>query len=149
MRPNAEEVLRGVVGSLLTYVMPEVQSEYARTQVMIASALLGVVAGDWNGAAQRLVDDNATLRALAARAADEPAAGALRHELRSLAVETDTSLLLSYLSAANGRLRDAIGRLGVLLVNDEVSPLRAEVIETLRADAVARTLPLMGPRADG
>lgn len=149
MRPNAEEVLRGVAASLMTYVLPEVESAYARTQLGIIAALLGVVANDWDGSAQRLVDDNASLRTLAARAAGEPAVVSIRDELGALAGATDASLRVSDLSASNARLRDAVARLGALLVNDETSPLRAEVIEMLRADAESRTLPLMGPRVDG
>ncbi len=149
MRPNSEEVLRGVAVSLMLYVLPEVESAYARTQLGIVAALLGVVANDWDGSAQRLVDDNASLRTLAARAADEPASGPLRDELRALAGEADASLRLSELSASNARLRDVIAKLGALLVNDETSPLRADVIEMLHADAEARTLALVGPRSDG
>ena len=156
MRPNGEEVVRGVAASLMTYILPEIDSAYARMQLMIAIALLGVVASEWDVAAQRLVDDNAGLRSLAGRAADElaqqPAADSLRAELRALAAEADASLHLSDLSAAGARLRGAIGRLGVLLVNSEapaLRSLRSEVIETLRAQAEARSLSLLGPRADG
>ena len=149
MRPNAEEVLRGVAVSLMTYVLPEVESAYARTQLGIIAALLGVAANDWDGSAQRLVDDNASLRTLAARAADEPASGPLRDELRALAGETDVSVRVSDLSASNARLRDVVARLGARVVNDETSPLRADVIEMLRTDAEARTVSLMGPRSDG
>src|SRR3989304_1848624 len=110
MRPNGEEMLRGIQQSLLTYVLPELQTEYARTELMVIIALLGIVVGEWDGAAQHLLDDNAALRELAHRGAE-----ALADELRSLAGEADTSVRIPDLSAANERLHDAIGRLGVFL----------------------------------
>lgn len=152
MRPNGEEVLRGAGAALLTYVLPEVQSAYVRTELTAVYALLNVVAAGWDGAAQRLVDGNAALRALARRGAEALPDAALAGELRALADETDTSVRLSALSEANGRLGAALGRLGVALEGaDAPAPreLRAALIDHLRADAEARSLHLMGPRADG
>ncbi len=157
MKPNGEEVLRGIQGSLTTYVLPELQSAYARTELMIALGLLGVVADQWDAVAQRLVDDNAALRELARRGAEAlgtvPGGDtSLAHELRSLAQEADASLRLSDLSITNGRLRDAIARLGVALQGSEVAAsraLRTAIIEHLRAEAESRSHELLGPRADG
>ncbi len=153
MRPNAEEVLRGVQGSLLTYVLPEVQTEYARTQLMIVYALLGIVGTQLDDAAQHLVDDNESLRALAARGAEalagDPAQAELADALGSLARGSDASFRLSELSAANGQLRAAIARLGASVQdNASLRALRAEVIDNLRAEAESRSFSLMGPRAD-
>ena len=67
MRPNGQEVLRGVQNTLVTYILPELQSDYARTELMIVHTLVGIVAEEWDGVAQRLVDDNAALRELARR----------------------------------------------------------------------------------
>jgi hypothetical protein len=156
MRPNGEEVLRGVQNSLLTYVLPEVQSEYARTQVMLVYALLGIVGAQSDGAAQWLVDDNAALRELAGRGADalagEPAHAELGDALGSLAQGNDASVRLSELSAANGQLRAAIAQLGVAAQGSDSEPLRslrAQVIDSLRVEAESRSFALMGPRADG
>ena len=154
MRPNGEELLRGVQSSLTTYVLPELQTAYARTELMLVQALLGILASEWDSGAQRLVDDNAALRELALRGAEalDSADAALAGELRSLAGESDPSLRLSDLSAANGRLRGAIGRLGALLEGTDtpaLGELRAAVIEHLRVDAESRSRSLLGPRADG
>lgn len=156
MRPNGEELLRGIQSTLATYVLPEIQSPHVRFELMLATALLGVVAGEWDGAAQRLVDDNAALRGLARRGAEALAGGAkaggLADELRSLAGETDSSLRLSDLSEANQRLRAALARLGPVLEGSDaprLRELRAAVIEHLRAEAEGRSLSLLGPRVDG
>ena len=158
MRPNGEELLHGIQGSLTTYILPELQSAYARTELMLVLVLLGILASDWDSAAQRLVDDNAALRALALRGAeafdstDASLAGGLGEDLRSLSGGAAASLRLSDLTAANGRLRGAIGRLGVLLQDADapaLGELRAAVIEHLRADAESRSRSLLGARADG
>ena len=154
MKPNAEEVLRGVQGALLTYVLPELQTEYARTEVMLVSALLGIVAAQSDGAAQRLVDDNASLRELAGRGADalarDPAQAELAEALGSLTNGSDASVRLSELSAANGQLRAAIARLGVAAQgNASLRALRQEVLDNLRIEAESRSFALMGPRTDG
>ena len=154
MRPNAEEVLRGVQSSLVNYVLPEVQTEYARTEVMLVSALLGIVAAQCDGAAQRLVDDNASLRELAGRGgealAGEPAHAELAEALGSLANGSDASVRLSELSAANGQLRAAIAQLGAAAQeNASLAGLRQEVLDSLRLEAESRSFALMGPRADG
>jgi hypothetical protein len=150
MRPNAEEVLRGVQGSLLTYVLPEVQTEYARTQVMLTYALLGIVAQQADSAAQRLVDDNAALRALAERGAGaldgDPAHVDLSEALGSLARGSDASVRISELSVANGQLRAAIAQLAAATAD---AGLRSDVLSHLRAEVDARSFALMGPRADG
>ena len=158
MHPNGEELLRGAQGTLTTYVLPEVQSAYARSEMMIVHVLLGMVANEWDGAAQRLVDGNAALRALARRAAEalEAAGGeagdALAVELRSLAGGVDASVRITELTASRDALRAAIGRAGVLIQGSDtpaMRSLRGEIIEHLRGDLESRSLPLLGPRADG
>ena len=161
MHPTGEELLRGVQGTLTTYVLPEVQSAYARSEMMIAQVLLGMVANEWDGAAQRLVDGNATLRALARRvgealgnAGEELGGGAtaLATELRSLAAGVDASVRISELTDSRDALRAAIGRAGVLAQGSDtpaMRSLRREIIEHLRGDLESRSLSLLGPRADG
>ena len=156
MHPNSEEVLRGVAGALVTHVLPELQSPYARAQLMFSVSMLGVVANSVDGAAQQLAGDNTSLRALALRAADalpDDAGGAtLRDELRAVGAEVDASLSLSDLSAASGRVRGALGRLGVFLEGAHAPALRSlreDVIDALRAETAGRALSLLGPRAHG
>ena len=156
MHPTNDEVLRGVAGALVTHVLPELQSPYARAQLMFSATMLAVVANGIDAAAQQLVDDNATLRALALRSADtlsdEAYAVDIRDELRALGAGADASLRLTDLAAASERLLDAIGRLGALLETNDTPAsrsLRSDLIEALRAHTEARALSLLGPRADG
>ena len=147
MRPNTEEVLRGVQRSLVTYILPELQSRYAQTQLMIVAGLLGMAADGWDTEAQRLVDDNASWRALTARAAEALSSrdGALARELRVLAQQSDASLLLTELSSANVRLRAALAK--AASVAD--GALRLEIIHRLREHTEAHSQSILGPRADG
>ena len=156
MHPNGEEIVRGIQGALATYVLPEVKSGYAQSQMIIVQVLLGMAASEWDGAAQQLVDDNTSMRALAARGADaldEAGEGqSLAGELRTLGDETDASVRLSDLRANYESLRAAIGRLAVLIESSETAPLRAlraDVLEHLRTDLERRSLSLLGPRTDG
>ena len=95
MRPNAEEIVRGVQASLLSIVLPEIQTEYARTQVTLMYVLLGIVANGIDVSCERLLADNGALRELTARAADAVATPeVLANELLSLA-STEPSLRLT------------------------------------------------------
>ena len=158
MRPNSVEILQGIQGTLMTYVQPEVQGDYARTELMLVNMLLGIVANAWDGAAQALVEDNTALRGLVGEAAKvlefHPVngAGELVDELAALAVEIDMSVGISELSAANDRLRDAVARLGVLLQGSAIQEhveLRANVIEHLQDELDRLPRDLMGTRSDG
>ena len=158
MRPNSAELLQGIQGTLTTYILPEVQSDYARTEFMLVQMLLGIVIRGYDDAAQSLVDDNAALRSLAGEAArvlnTAPigASEALAAELEQLSGATDASVRLSDLTAANDSLRDAIGRVGVLLqgeTSQEHVGLRTAIIEHLQRELERLPHDLMGPRSDG
>ncbi len=158
MRPNSVETLQGIQGALMTYVQPEVQSDYVRTELMLINILLGNVARDLDDAAQRFVEANAALRALVGDAAEVlnsnelDGAGGLPLELETLAGETDGSVRISELSAANDRLRDAVARLGALLQGSEepaLVELRSRVIDYLQKELEPLPHNLMGARADG
>lgn len=152
MRPNGEELLQGVRAALIEYILPEVRTDYARTELTLIHVLLGIAAAEWDAAAQRLVDDNAALRDLARRAAEAIDDEALAGELRSLAGEEDRSLLLSDLRAANDRLHGAVGRVGARFEGEErveLEELRSEIIARLIEEAEATSHSPMGPRADG
>jgi hypothetical protein len=158
MRPTGDELLRGVQRALMTYILPELQSEFARTELLLAHRLLDIAAEAWDSAVQRLVDENAFLRDVFRRAAlamgEAPREDmiAFAGELLALARSTDPSLRFSDLADANRTLREMLVRLlPVLEANPTPSfrQLRAEITDWLRQDAEARSLALLGPRADG
>jgi hypothetical protein len=158
MRPKSTELMKGMQGALMTYILPEMQSDYARTGLMLMQALLGVAINDIDDAAQNLVDENAALRSLAGEAAgvlaENPLVGheALAGELQTLASGHDNSVRLSALRSGNDDLRRAVAELGAALVGS-TSPqhveLRAGVVAHLRQELERLPHNLMGARADG
>jgi hypothetical protein len=148
MKPNAEEVVRGVQAGLLSLVLPEMQTEYARTQVTLMYVLLGIVANGMDTSYERLMADNTKLRDLAARAAASlRTEDVLANELRSLA-STEASLRLNELSSSNAALAAALAS-AAAQASDTLKELYGEIMDWLRTDAEARSLSLMGPRSDG
>jgi hypothetical protein len=154
MRPNADELIKGIQRSLMSYVMPEVQSEHVRAEVMFSNLMLGVLVRDLDGAVQLLVDDNRLLREIARDSSKALEATGLVADLASelvrLADTTDPSLRLSELSKANEELTGAVTKLAVLAEErSELAELRPAVIERLRARSERYSHSMLGPRADG
>ena len=138
-------------------LLGDVHCAPSRPAQLACSVLLHCAGGERRlGAAAVLA-----LRALAGRGADAlasagdaagPEGASLAGELRSLAGESDPSVRLSDLAAANDRLHAAVGRLGILAqASDEpaVRELRSAAIARLREEAESRALYMLGPRADG
>jgi hypothetical protein len=155
MRPSSGELVRGVQGTLLTYILPHVSDDFARQELLLAVALLGLAAGEWEGEVQQLQDDNVALRGLLERGADALAEAdahvELAGELRAIAQGTDASARVPDLKASNDELRAAIGRLAVVLEEQDDASLRwlrTDVIDLLRHDLERRARSLLGSRAD-
>jgi hypothetical protein len=154
MRPNADELIKGIQRSLMSYVMPEVHSDHVRAEMMFSNLMLGVITRDLDGAVESLVEDNASLRDVARGGASALMAAGLEQdlaaELERLAGTSDPSLRLSDLSRANEELAQAIARLAVAAEErDELSSLRATLLGQLRARSERMTHSMLGPRADG
>jgi len=142
----------------MTYILPEVQGDFARTELMLINVLLGIATRDLDIAAQILVDDNAALRGLAREVAkvlkDAPRDGTddMVELLENHAGTSDPSVRISDLSATNDALRDTISRAAVALTGATESPhveLRARIIARLREELQRLPHNLLGPRADG
>jgi hypothetical protein len=140
LRPRADEIIRGIEHSLAEHVLPEVRTPYAVAQLQYALGLLHTLKNEWDGAAQRLVEDNRALRAMAARLADTVAGrdAALAGALRGAAAEGDPDLRLTALGAANDHLRALHAR--ALAVLDPDSDPAAEARRQLQ-EGVDRRMP--------
>jgi hypothetical protein len=134
IRPTAEEILRGVQRSLREYVLPELKAPHAAAEVQYAITLLGMLAAEWDDAAQRLAEDNASLRALAGRLAEPLAARdpALASALRAAAADRDPDLRLTTLASANDRLRGLLARVAPAAVEPD-GALAQDIRGELRA----------------
>jgi len=126
MKPDVPKLLEILSARLMFDVAPNVQPSYRQSSVGITGILLTMVREETERAAARRVDENAALRALFARAAEQVTDTELRRRLGAAAASRDPSLLLSELERANAELR-------TLLIE-----LHAHVEE--RPDAWARAL---------
>jgi hypothetical protein len=99
VKPDIPAVLAELAGLVARNAAPDVDPAERAGALSLSAALLGMAAEAWDGATQRLVEENRALRALLADAGDRagPMAG--------LAGAEDDDLTISVLSAANARLR--------------------------------------------
>ena len=138
LRPRADEIIRGIERSLAGHVLPELRTPYAIAQLHYAIMLLHTLKAEWDGAAERLVEDNRALRGLAAHAADmldenhHDVAG----ELRVAAREDDADLRLKKLGDTNDRLRALHARVLAALGDDAIGEAR-----TALREGVSRRMP--------
>ena len=113
MRPTAVEVIRGIQGTLMGVVAPELHSMFAQDTGQTMQMLLESLANEWDTAAETLSSDNTRLRDLLSQAA--AAIRSLRHRddgLVALAEEIEAglnvppeeSVAVSRLSARNAQL---------------------------------------------
>ena len=153
MRPTHVELIQGLQASLLIDVLPEVKTTYAQWQTQIALLVLGVLAQEWDGAVQDLLDENRSLRDLLGRGAravqaldsGTPLVG-LARDLKERAQEADGApYTISALSGRNDELRGLLTRLLVACEDageqpggESLLPIRDEVYALLRRQASKR-----------
>ena len=105
MKPDVPEVLQTLAGHLALAVAPTVQPAYAQASLGMTAAVLGMAAEQWDGAAARLVEENAALRRLFADARSAVESHALAARLEAAATGTDPGLEVSVLTTGNHALR--------------------------------------------
>jgi hypothetical protein len=157
MRPTHLELIQGLLATLLTDVLPEVKTTYAQWQTQIALLVLGVLAQEWDGAVQDLLDENRDLRDLFARTARTvegfdrdggTSLTGLAPDLKGRAEEADGEpYTISALSARNSELRALLTRL--LVTCEDIAEQRGyESLQPLRDEAYALLRQKAGKRWD-
>jgi hypothetical protein len=148
MRPDGDELPAIIRKALVDYVAPEVTSVYGRTQLTYALTLLAQLARESDGAAARLADEAAELRALLAdalgRLAGSGMDGEVLAEVRSAAAAPPAQdLRLSALRTERSRLYDALIRLqdacAAAPPASAAAAVRTSVLAYLRARLEAQT----------
>jgi hypothetical protein len=99
VKPDIPAVLAELAGLVARNAAPDLDPAERAGALSLSAALLGMAAEAWDGAAQRLVEENRALRALLSDAGDRKGRDA------ALAGAEDEDLRISVLSAANARLR--------------------------------------------
>lgn len=135
MKPDIPAVLAELAGLVARNAAPDLDPAERAGALGLSAALLGMAAEAWDGAAQRLVEENRALRALLSDAGDRAGADA------ALAGAEDDDLRISVLSAANARLRAGLIALQAA-VEAEDSPearaLESRIWEELRLSTERR-----------
>lgn len=155
MRPTHLELIQGLQASLLTDVLPEVKTTYGQWQTQIALLVLGVLAQEWDGAVQELLEENRGMRGIFGRAApalklfsrdDGGALAGLAQDLEAQAGSADDEpYTISALTARNSELRGSLTRFLVACEDaaqqaeyESLRPLRDEAYALLRRQASKR-----------
>lgn len=137
MKPDIPAVLAEIAGLAARNAVPDVDPAERAGALGLSAALLGMAAEAWDGAAQRLVEENRALRALLAGAGERAGRNAW------LASGSDDDLRVSALSADNARLRAALIELHEAVEGDEVPEARAleaRIWEELRLSTERRRM---------
>lgn len=141
MRPNVAEIAGGISATLRTVIMPELQSEVARSHVRVILDLLSIMVREWEVGVLRLQRENAELETIFAELADRlnrlpPDAGqdlvALATELRSASrPDIPSPTTSAELIARNDALREKANKILVVCGDGERLPALAEHCQRL------------------
>jgi len=137
VKPDIPAVLAELAGLVARNAVPAVDPAERAGALGLSAALLGMAAEAWDGAAQRLVEENRAVRALLADAGGRAGRNAW------LAEGTDDDLRISALSADNARLRTALIELHKAVEGDvspEARDLEARIWEELRLSTERRRM---------
>jgi len=132
------EALRGLQGTLMSDITPEVKSLFGQETLQLAQMLLEMLVSEVDGAADNLARDNQTLCELLGRAvvALRPVDSALAEEAAAASAEpTDPSLTVAALTTRNQRLRGLLERLLVLCEDVAESAQASQDLMAVRSEA--------------
>ena len=137
MKPDVPAVLAELAGLVARNAVPGVDPAERAGALGLSAVLLGMAAEAWDGAAQRLVEENRALRTLLTSAGDRAGRDAW------LAEGDDDDLRILALSATNARLRAALIDLHAAVERDpspEARELEAQIWEELRLSTKRRLM---------
>ena len=139
MIPDVPTVLGGIARSVALDLAPEIRSAYGNLTVQLMSALLLMIAQEFDRAAARLAEENDALRALFDEAQDTVTDEVLRADLRQAAAPAaNPSLVVSQLRARNRELRAVLVRLHAHVETLD-SPAGRALDERVWAELIAST----------
>ena len=104
MKPDVPVVMRGLFGTMLMEIAPNLTAEYSAGSVGIMSMMIFMTADEYDRAADIRAAENAEMRALFAEAAGLVADAGLKAKLAEAAEGKDASLRISALDKENAAL---------------------------------------------
>ncbi|MEX2079991.1 MAG: hypothetical protein WEC33_00100 [Dehalococcoidia bacterium] len=126
MKPEAPRVLQGIMLTLFTQVLPEVDSPHGQQTVQLAGGLLNIVGQEFDRAADRLVFERSALKSLFERALPVVRQAELRAKLEAaIAAVPEPSLRIQALQKQNDGLRGLLIELHAAMEEDERPDARA------------------------
>ena len=153
MRPSATEAIRAVQLALVEIIAQELTSAFAQDSAQTLQLLLESLAGEWDGAAERLRRDNGTLAGLISASRDAligPSRGngklaAIVTEIdRGQREDVDESLLLSRLASRNNALLATLEHILVAFEDrtgesgyEEIDDVRRQIYAHLKSVAAS------------
>lgn len=130
MRPDVPRVLNGIAMNLATRIMPEVGTPFAQNDLSHAAGLLIMIAQEFDRAAARLVEENAAILAILARAQSAIEEPGLQDRIsRELSAIPGEDLHVSALLGENDRLRALL--IDVHATVEEMAGAEAEALDRL------------------
>jgi len=129
MQPSATDVLNGVKNIIVNIVLPELQTEQARQQVMYSTILIDHVIARWEIERPLMAEEHAELRGLLTQAlgvVDDP------RIREALAGGSDAPLSPKALATENERMRRLVPVIARLLPEAKTEPV-AELDAAIRA----------------
>ncbi len=106
MRPDVPRVLNGIAMTLATDILRDVQTPFAQNTISHQIGLLTMIGQEFDRAAARLVEENAAILAILARAQSSMEEPGLQDRIgRELGEVPGQDLHVSALQAENDRLR--------------------------------------------
>jgi len=106
MKPEVNEILPGLLGTVITDIAPHLPEGYPQGSMSVIALLMLFSAQEFDRAAEVRSHENQAMRALFSDAAREIPDPDLKRRLQKAANESDESLKVSALNASNCLLKD-------------------------------------------
>ncbi len=139
MKPEVNDILTGVLGTVLSDIGPHLPEGYPQGSMNLIALLMVFSAQEYDRAAEVRAHENAAMRALFADVASSVPDPDLRYRLERAANESDDSLKVSALNASNSRLKELLIELHELVENSDAAWARStdELIWAMLAEFTA------------
>lgn len=135
MKPDVPRVLQGIGQTLMTSILPEVRTPIGQQAVGHAAYLLTMIAVEFDRAAARLVEENAAILSILARAQSAIEDPGLQDRItRELGEIPGNDLHVSALQAENDRLRALF--IDVHVAVESMTGAEAEALDRLIWDEI-------------
>lgn len=143
MKPEVNKVMTALSGTILTKIMPNLNSEYAQRDAGLLSLIMTAASEEYDRAAEVRVAENRDMRTVFAAAAHEVQDRELSDRLEAAAKTTDANLRISALNKSNNELRQLLIDLQVYVEGqdaDWASAIDRQIWDALRASTKRRAI---------